>query len=187
MISRLQSGFNARLYRCAPQRIAPDLRASSATASPPATEFEAVIGIETHVQLMTKSKAFCRCHAAYGSEANSNICPVCMGHPGALPVLNAEMATLAVRAGLALNAKIRPTSKFDRKQYFYADLPKGYQISQYDEPVCEGGYVESLMVDGSKKRFGVTRAHLVGGCIVGVEQCDVRMGMNSRRPKLIII
>lgn len=83
-----------------------------------------------------------------------------MGHPGALPVLNSEMTKLAVRAGLALNASIRGRSKFDRKQYFYADLPKGYQISQYDEPVCEGGFVESLMPDGSKKRFGVTRAHL---------------------------
>lgn len=126
-----------------------------------AVEYEAVIGIETHVQLLTKTKAFCSCSNEYGAEPNTHICPVCMGQPGALPALNAEVVKLGIRAGLALNSKIALRSKFDRKQYFYPDLPKGYQISQYDEPLCTDGYVEVEMPDGSgKKRFGVTRAHL---------------------------
>ena len=142
-------------------------------------EYEAVIGIETHVQLQTHSKAFCSCPSEFGADANKNVCPVCLGHPGSLPVVNAEMATLAVRAGLALNSTLARKSKFDRKQYFYPDLPKGYQvsgdhtgflwphhappneltlppvlnqISQYDEPVCLGGHVEVQLADGSKQR-----------------------------------
>ncbi|KAF8058122.1 hypothetical protein HT031_005782 [Scenedesmus sp. PABB004] len=133
--------------------------AAEHVSAPAAQEYEAVIGIETHVQLLTRTKAFCSCANQYGNEPNTNICPVCMGHPGSLPVLNAEAVTLAIRAGLALNADIARRSKFDRKQYFYADLPKGYQISQYDLPVCSGGYLEVDTPEGTK-RFGVTRAHL---------------------------
>ncbi|GLC45258.1 hypothetical protein PLESTB_000719600 [Pleodorina starrii] len=141
---------------------------SAATAAPPAqatapagseVEYEAVIGIECHVQLLTRTKAFCGCPSEFGSEPNSNVCPVCLGHPGTLPVLNSEMVTLAVRAGLALGSDIARVSKFDRKQYFYPDLPKGYQISQYDEPICSGGRLE-VEVDGQLKSFGIIRAHL---------------------------
>eukprot|EP00877_Chromochloris_zofingiensis_P003597 jgi/Chrzof1/13238/Cz07g25230.t1 len=125
----------------------------------PQVEYEAVIGIETHVQLLTRSKAFCSCANNYGDEPNSNVCPVCMGHPGSLPVLNEETVKLGVKAGLALNCTIASRSKFDRKQYFYPDLPKGYQISQYDEPLCSGGHVEVDTPDGPR-RFGLIRAHL---------------------------
>jgi len=121
--------------------------------------YEAVIGIETHVQLLTRSKAFCNCPNQYGDEPNTNVCPVCMGHPGALPVLNGEAVRLGIKAGLALNAHIAPRSKFDRKQYFYPDLPKGYQISQYDIPICSGGQLEVETAEGLRN-FGITRAHL---------------------------
>ncbi|KAI8466141.1 MAG: GatB/GatE catalytic domain-containing protein [Monoraphidium minutum] len=127
--------------------------------SPANVEFETVIGIETHVQLQTRTKAFCGCPNQYGGEPNAHVCPVCLGHPGTLPVLNGEMVKLAVKAGLALNCDIARRSKFDRKQYFYADLPKGYQISQYDVPICSGGHLTVDTPDGPK-RFGVTRAHL---------------------------
>lgn len=132
---------------------------ASTTSTAVAQEYEAVIGIETHVQLLTRTKAFCSCANQYGDEPNTNVCPVCMGHPGTLPVINAEAVSLAIKAGIALNANIARRSKFDRKQYFYADLPKGYQISQYDIPVCSSGYLEIDTPEGSK-RFGITRAHL---------------------------
>eukprot|EP00892_Ulva_mutabilis_P012041 jgi/Ulvmu1/9209/UM005_0309.1 len=133
--------------------------------------YETVIGIETHVQLKTQSKAFCKCANEYGAKPNTNVCPVCTGQPGALPVFNAEAARLGVLAGLALNCKIANVSKFDRKQYFYPDLPKGYQISQYDEPLCENGSLEITWKEeqkqGNKKKkvtktktIGITRAHL---------------------------
>lgn len=140
--------------------------APSAAAAPSAlspADFEAVIGIETHVQLATDTKAFCSCPAQYGAEPNALVCPVCMGLPGALPRLNARAVECAVRLGLALNCRIRVRSKFDRKQYFYADLPKGYQISQFDEPIAEGGFVDvDLPVEagGGHRRFAVQRAHL---------------------------
>ncbi|MEW5314033.1 MAG: hypothetical protein WDW38_005561 [Sanguina aurantia] len=123
-------------------------------------EFEAVIGIETHVQLATASKAFCSCPSLYGAEPNLHVCPVCMGHPGTLPNMNAQAVLLGVRAGIALHSQIARRSKFDRKQYFYADLPKGYQISQYDEPLCTGGYVEVENAEGVKTRIRLQRAHL---------------------------
>lgn len=130
-----------------------------AARAPSEVEYEAVIGIETHVQLLTRTKAFCSCPNQYGGEPNAHICPVCMGHPGTLPVLNSEAVKLAVKAGLALNCDVARRSKFDRKQYFYADLPKGYQISQYDVPICSGGHLSIDTPDGPK-RFGITRAHL---------------------------
>lgn len=129
---------------------------------PQATEvqYEATIGIETHVQLATATKAFCDCANVYGSEPNSNICPVCMAHPGTLPVINQEVVRLAVTAGLALNCNIAPLSKFDRKQYFYPDLPKGYQITQQDTPIAANGRIEIGFPDGSSQVVGITRAHL---------------------------
>lgn len=126
-------------------------------------QFEAVIGIETHVQLSTASKAFCSCPSQYGAEPNTNVCPICMGLPGCLPVLNAKVVECAIKLGLALGAEITLNSKFDRKQYFYADLPKGYQISQFDIPIAKHGTIDvDLPVEfgGGHRRFGITRVHM---------------------------
>src|SRR6185503_3464765 len=101
--------------------------------------WEAVIGLEVHAQLLTESKIFCGCSTRYGAPPNSQVCPVCLGHPGVLPVLNRRAVDLALRVALAIVARINPVSVFARKNYFYPDLPKGYQISQYDQPLCEGG------------------------------------------------
>lgn len=125
--------------------------------------FETVIGIETHVQLSTASKAFCSCPSQYGAEPNTHICPICMGLPGCLPMLNAKIVESAVKLGLALRAEITLTSKFDRKQYFYADLPKGYQISQFDIPIAKKGTIDvDLPVEygGGHRQFGITRVHM---------------------------
>jgi aspartyl-tRNA(Asn)/glutamyl-tRNA(Gln) amidotransferase subunit B len=121
--------------------------------------YEAVIGLEVHVQLLTQSKIFCSCSTRFGDPPNSNTCPVCLGLPGALPVLNREAVTMAMKAALALNCTINPRSRFARKNYFYPDLPKGYQISQYDEPLSQGGWIE-IEVEGGRKRIGITRVHL---------------------------
>jgi aspartyl-tRNA(Asn)/glutamyl-tRNA(Gln) amidotransferase subunit B len=121
--------------------------------------YEPVIGLEVHVQLMTRTKLFCGCSTEFGSPPNTQVCPVCLALPGALPVINREAVALAVRAALALNCEVRPASRFARKNYFYPDLPKGYQISQYDKPVAEHGWLE-INVDGGAKRVGVTRVHL---------------------------
>jgi aspartyl-tRNA(Asn)/glutamyl-tRNA(Gln) amidotransferase subunit B len=123
------------------------------------TKYEAVIGLEIHLQLLTKSKIFCSCSTHFGDPPNSNVCPVCLGLPGALPVLNQEAVTMAMKTALALNCAINPRSRFARKNYFYPDLPKGYQISQYDEPVASDGWID-IEVDNTRKRIGVTRAHL---------------------------
>jgi aspartyl-tRNA(Asn)/glutamyl-tRNA(Gln) amidotransferase subunit B len=121
--------------------------------------YEAVIGLEVHAQLLTRTKAFCSCATTYGAPPNSHVCPVCIGLPGALPVLNREAVRLAVRTALALSCAIRPTSRFARKNYFYPDLPKGYQISQYDEPFSDRGQLE-IVLDGTKKTVGITRVHM---------------------------
>jgi aspartyl-tRNA(Asn)/glutamyl-tRNA(Gln) amidotransferase subunit B len=120
------------------------------------TDFELVAGIETHVQLKTRTKLFCGCAIQFGAPPNTQVCPICLGHPGSLPVLNRAAFELGLRAALALNCKIAPYTKFDRKNYFYPDLPKNYQISQYDLPFSSKGWVE---IDGGKK-IGITRAHL---------------------------
>lgn len=128
--------------------------------------YEAVIGLETHVQLATRSKAFCACANEYGVAPNSRVCPVCSGQPGALPVLNAEAVRLGVLTGLALNCKVATTSKFDRKHYFYADLPKGYQISQYDVPLAHGGALDVVWLEderqGKKKTVKALRSKTIG-------------------------
>ena len=123
------------------------------------TKYESVIGLEVHLQLLTKSKIFCSCSTHFGDPPNSNVCPVCLGLPGALPVLNQEAVTMAMKTALALNCAINSRSRFARKNYFYPDLPKGYQISQYDEPVASDGWIE-IEVEGARKRIGVTRVHL---------------------------
>lgn len=118
--------------------------------------WETVIGLETHVELLTKTKIFCSCSTGFGGEPNTRCCPVCTGQPGSLPVLNEKAVELAVRAGLALNCRINPVSAMDRKHYVYPDLPKAYQITQFDVPLCEAGFVDLP----SGKRIGITRIHI---------------------------
>ena len=122
-------------------------------------EYEAVIGLETHVQLKTKSKMWCGCANAFGAEPNTNVCPICLGLPGVLPVANEEALRLTALTGLLLNCSISPSAKFDRKNYFYPDMPKNYQITQYDRPSTVGGYVE-FEFQGGLGRVRITRAHL---------------------------
>ncbi len=121
--------------------------------------FETVIGVEVHAQLRTQSKLFCGCATEFGLPANTQTCPVCLGLPGALPVLNARAVAMAIRTGLALRCAVRPVNQFARKNYFYPDLPKGYQISQYDLPVCEHGRID-LTVNGATRTVSIQRAHL---------------------------
>ncbi|KAB2952681.1 Asp-tRNA(Asn)/Glu-tRNA(Gln) amidotransferase subunit GatB [Heliorestis acidaminivorans] len=122
-------------------------------------DFEIVMGLEVHAELHTKSKIFCGCTTEFGGEQNTHVCPVCLGLPGVLPVLNEKVADYAMKAGLALNCKIASFSKFDRKNYFYPDLPKAYQISQFDLPIASGGYID-IEIEGKKKRIGITRVHM---------------------------
>src|SRR4051812_1462148 len=126
-------------------------------------KYEPVIGLEVHVQLLTRTKVFCGCENRFGAEPNTNICPVCLGLPGSLPVLNANAVEFATLASLALHCEVRERSIFARKNYFYPDLPKGYQISQYDKPLAEHGHIE-IKTGGkdseSRKKIGITRLHL---------------------------
>lgn len=133
-------------------------------AAPVKTQYEAIIGLETHCQLKTNTKVFCNCSTGFGASPNQNVCPICMGMPGVLPVLNQKVLEYAVKAGIALNCEIAPYSKFDRKQYFYPDLPKNYQISQFDLPIAEHGWLEIELMDADgkpvRKRIGITRLHM---------------------------
>ncbi|UCD57601.1 MAG: Asp-tRNA(Asn)/Glu-tRNA(Gln) amidotransferase subunit GatB [Candidatus Hydrogenedentota bacterium] len=122
-------------------------------------EYEVVIGLEFHTQLSTQSKIFCECSTKFGAEPNTQVCPVCMGLPGVLPVLNKKVVENAIMAGLALGCEISRRCKFDRKNYFYPDLPKNYQISQYDDPLAKNGFIE-IPANGSTKRIGITRVHM---------------------------
>jgi len=124
------------------------------------SKYEAVIGLEVHAQLSTNTKIFCGCTTKFGNPPNTNVCPVCLGHPGVLPVLNKKVVEYTVLMGLATNCTINRNSVFARKNYFYPDLPKDYQISQYEEPICEHGNVTIEFKDGSKKEIGITRIHM---------------------------
>ena len=124
------------------------------------TDYEKVMGLEVHAELSTKTKIFCSCPTEFGAEPNTHVCPVCMAMPGALPVLNEKVVEYAVKAGLATNCEISRNSKNDRKNYFYPDTPRAYQISQFDKPLCEHGYIEIEDDDGNPKRIGITRIHI---------------------------
>jgi aspartyl-tRNA(Asn)/glutamyl-tRNA(Gln) amidotransferase subunit B len=123
-------------------------------------KYEPVIGLEVHAQMLTKSKAFCSCSTEFGAPPNSRTCPICLAHPGTLPVLNENLVRYIVRMGIATNCQIRERSIFARKNYFYPDLPKGYQISQYETPICHDGWIDAELTDGSLKRIGITRIHM---------------------------
>ncbi|MGA3205151.1 MAG: Asp-tRNA(Asn)/Glu-tRNA(Gln) amidotransferase GatCAB subunit B, partial [Bryobacteraceae bacterium] len=131
----------------------------SSIAADPVAKYEPVIGLEVHVQLATRTKIFCGCPTSFGAPPNTNVCPICLGLPGALPVLSRQAVELGIEASLALHCKVNPKSIFARKNYFYPDLPKGYQISQYDQPLAEHGFVE-IHVNGAGKRIGITRVHM---------------------------
>ena len=161
-------------------------------------EFEPVIGLEVHAQLLTRSKIFCSCSTEFGAPPNSNTCPVCLGLPGALPVLNQEAVAMAVKAGVALGCRINRQSIFARKNYFYPDLPKGYQISQYDLPLAEDGQIEIFtgerletgkMADDRKKVFGIIRVHLEedAGKSIHVPGGDTHVDLNRTGVPLIEI
>ena len=122
-------------------------------------QYEPVIGLEVHVQLKTKTKVFCGCSSAFGNEPNTQVCPVCLGFPGSLPVLNRMALEYSVKVGLALNCSVQDFIKFDRKHYYYPDLPKNFQISQYDLPISKNGCLD-IEINGQTKRIGVRRAHL---------------------------
>jgi aspartyl-tRNA(Asn)/glutamyl-tRNA(Gln) amidotransferase subunit B len=124
-----------------------------------ATAMETVIGLEVHAELLTSAKIFCGCSAAFGAPPNTHVDPVCLGMPGVLPVLNRRVVEFAIRAGLATHCRIAPHSRFARKNYFYPDLPKGYQITMYEAPICVGGWLD-VLVDGATKRVGLTRIHM---------------------------
>ena len=146
--------------------------------------YEMVIGLEVHVELATKTKIFCGCTTQFGGAPNTHTCPICTGMPGTLPVANRKVVEFAVAAGLATNCEITRYNKFDRKNYFYPDLPKAYQISQAEVPLCGKGYLD-VMVDGEMKRIGVTRIHIeedagkllhdeaFAGSLVDLNRCGV--------------
>ncbi|MHB8158023.1 MAG: Asp-tRNA(Asn)/Glu-tRNA(Gln) amidotransferase subunit GatB [Desulfocucumaceae bacterium] len=123
------------------------------------SKYETVIGLEIHAELKTATKIFCSCPNEFGGEPNTNVCPICLGLPGVMPVFNKKVLEFAVKAGLALDCEIAPFSKFDRKNYYYPDLPKNYQVSQYDLPICKGGSVE-VEIDGEIRKIGITRVHM---------------------------
>lgn len=153
------------------------------------SKYEAVIGLEVHAQLSTESKIFCGCSTKFGSEPNSNVCPICLGHPGVLPVLNKKVVEYAVLMGLAVNCKINERSIFARKNYFYPDLPKGWQTSQFEEPICGIGYMDVTTSDGTERRLGITRIHMEedAGKSIHDQGVDTHVDLNRSGVPLIEI
>jgi aspartyl-tRNA(Asn)/glutamyl-tRNA(Gln) amidotransferase subunit B len=160
----------------------------------PEPQYETVIGLEVHAQLVTRSKVFCSCPSVYGAEPNTQTCPVCLGLPGALPVLNREAVSMAILMGLATGCRIAPRSIFARKNYFYPDCPKNYQISMYDKPLCEDGRLE-FELDGKLRTIGLERIHLeedagklvhaeTGGSLVDFNRCGVPLIEIVSRPEI---
>ena len=159
-------------------------------------DYEVVIGLEVHAELSTKTKIFCSCPTEFGGAPNTHICPVCTAMPGTLPVLNEKVVEYAVKAGLATNCTISKDSKNDRKNYFYPDLPKAYQISQYDKPLCENGYVEIETENGEKKKIEIERIHIEedagklnhddfgGGSLVDLNRAGVPLIETVSRPDM---
>jgi len=143
--------------------------------------YEPVIGLEVHAQMLTRSKAFCGCSTEFGNEPNTNVCPVCLGMPGTLPVLNGNLVEFILRVGLATQCTVAPRSVFARKNYFYPDLPKGYQISQYEEPICAHGFVEIDTEDGGRKRIGITRIHMEEDAGKSIHDLDVETYVDVNR------
>jgi len=153
------------------------------------SKYEAVIGLEVHAQLSTKTKTFCGCSTKFGNAPNTNVCPICLGHPGVLPVLNKKVVEYAVLMGLATNCEIRERSIFARKNYFYPDLPKGWQTSQFEEPICEHGYLDITKSDETVKRLGITRIHMEedAGKLIHDKDYDTLVDLNRCGTPLIEI
>ncbi|MDR0927878.1 MAG: Asp-tRNA(Asn)/Glu-tRNA(Gln) amidotransferase subunit GatB [Ignavibacteria bacterium] len=149
--------------------------------------YEAVIGLEVHAQLLTKSKAFCSCSTEFGASPNTNTCPICLGHPGTLPHLNKSLVEYIVRMGLATNCRIRERSTFARKNYFYADLVKGYQITQHQDPICYDGHLDIELVDENRKAIGITRIHMEEDTGKAIHDLDIDTLLDYNRSGVPLI
>jgi aspartyl-tRNA(Asn)/glutamyl-tRNA(Gln) amidotransferase subunit B len=147
----------------------------------PSGNYEPVIGLEVHAQMLTATKAFCGCSTSFGSDPNSNVCPVCLGMPGTLPALNRQLVEFSLRMGLAVHAHVAQRSFFSRKNYFYPDLPKGYQITQFDLPICSGGWVEIDLDEHTRKRIGINRIHMEEDAGKLIHDLDVHSLVDANR------